>query len=157
MRSVVNFSFLGRLKSDLIKNLLHKLNESLKDVEASGKNLDPDKVLRIIKALENLLPFVLVFCVKNESVLNRIDKDMAMELSMINFDMSTLHDFQVAFFRTRTAETMQQRNESKVFLQVRFQRRNDALRIRQTDGGAPQNNLARARLDNRHSVSILTD
>lgn len=78
-------SFLGRLKSDLIKNLLHKLNESLKDVEASGRNLDPDKVLRIIKVLEHLLPFVLMFCAANERVLERIDRNMAMELSMFYY------------------------------------------------------------------------
>lgn len=68
-----------------MKNLLHKLNESLKDVEASGRNLDPDRVLRIIKVLEHLLPFVLMFCAANEIVFNRIDRNMAMDLSMLVF------------------------------------------------------------------------
>lgn len=61
------------------------MNESLKDVEASGRNLDPDRVLRIIKVLEHLLPFILMFCAVNENVLNRIDRNMAMDLSMLHF------------------------------------------------------------------------
>lgn len=76
---------LGRLKSDLMKNLLYKLNESLKDVEASGRNLDPDRVLRIIKVLKHLLPFLLMFCAANEIVFNRIDRNMAMDLSTLVF------------------------------------------------------------------------
>lgn len=69
----------------MIKNLLQKLNESLKDVEASGRNLDPDRVLRIIKVLVHLLPFVLMFCAVNENVLGRIDRDMVMDLSKYSF------------------------------------------------------------------------
>lgn len=68
-----------------MKNLLHRLNESLKDVEASGRNLDPDRVLRIIKVLEHLLPFVLMFCAASDNVFSRIDPNMAMDLSKTIF------------------------------------------------------------------------
>lgn len=75
--------FLGRLRSDLIKHLLCKLNESLKDTEVT-KDIDSDKVLRIINVLERLLPFVLILCVSNENVLERVDIDMAIDLRKSN-------------------------------------------------------------------------
>lgn len=80
---------LGRIQTDLIKQLLHKLNESLKDTEVS-KDIDSEKVLRIIGVLEQLLPFILFFCVSNEQILGRVEKDMAIELSKLIIFMVSL-------------------------------------------------------------------
>lgn len=73
-------TFTGRLQSDLIKSLLHKLNNTLKDGESLGKQLAEDKILRIIKILEHLLPFLLMFSITNSNVLNQIEKEMTMEI-----------------------------------------------------------------------------
>lgn len=73
-----------RLQSDLIKQLLYKLNKSLKDTppESQTKVLQsPDRVIRIISVLDHLLPFVLMYVTNNEIILSRIEKEMTIELS----------------------------------------------------------------------------
>lgn len=75
---------LDRLHSDLIKQLLYKLNKVLKagQLESQSKiESSTNSVVRIIHTLDHLLPFVLVYVAHNEAVLSRIENDMTIQLS----------------------------------------------------------------------------
>lgn len=70
------------MSSSLLKHLLNKFNDYLKDAESPSKiNQQSDKILKIVNVIENLLPFLLVSVSTYEKVLNNIEKDMTIELS----------------------------------------------------------------------------
>lgn len=81
----------GRLQSSLLKHLLHKLNDLLKDTSEVGSmttkqqivNQPPasDRIIRIVNVLENLLPFLVMSVASQDNILSNIEKDMAIELS----------------------------------------------------------------------------
>jgi hypothetical protein len=62
----------------LLKQVLHKLNDHLKDVETNRMS---DKILCITDVLENLMPFLLMSVVTQEDILLNIEKDMAIKMS----------------------------------------------------------------------------
>jgi hypothetical protein len=68
---------IGRLRSHLLKQVLHKLNDHLKDVETNRMS---DKILCITDVLENLMPFLLMSVVTQEDILLNIEKDMAIKM-----------------------------------------------------------------------------
>ncbi|EFA00181.1 RAB11-binding protein RELCH homolog [Tribolium castaneum] len=68
---------IGRLKSHLIKYLLHKLSDYSRDFESSKQS---NKILCIIEVLEALMPFVLISVVLHEQVVSNIEKDMTIDL-----------------------------------------------------------------------------
>ncbi|KAK5642547.1 hypothetical protein RI129_008714 [Pyrocoelia pectoralis] len=65
---------LDRLQTDLIKQLLYKLNKYLKD-EASECY-----AVHLVNVIDNLLPFVLVYVCSYHKILDNIEKDMAIEI-----------------------------------------------------------------------------
>lgn len=83
---VAKWSFdIGRLRSELIKNLLQRINDALKNMKDESPNkhkLFPDVILRVIGVLNTLLPFLLISVANNSVVLDRIEKDMIIDLSM---------------------------------------------------------------------------
>ncbi|XP_017781128.1 PREDICTED: lisH domain and HEAT repeat-containing protein KIAA1468 homolog isoform X1 [Nicrophorus vespilloides] len=75
---------IGRLKSDLIKNLLHKLNNTLKMLknESPSKAIpSPEMALKLIQVINELLPFILMFVTDNEIVLDRVETGMKIDLT----------------------------------------------------------------------------
>lgn len=70
------------MSSSLLKHLLNKFNDYLKDGDSPNKiNQQSDKILKIVNVIENLLPFLLISVSKYDKVLANIEKDMAIELS----------------------------------------------------------------------------
>uniref|UniRef100_A0A1Y1KW97 Uncharacterized protein n=1 Tax=Photinus pyralis TaxID=7054 RepID=A0A1Y1KW97_PHOPY len=65
---------LDRLQTDLIKQLLYKLNKYLKDETSECY------AVHLVNAIDNLLPFVLVHVCSYHKILDNIEKDMAIEI-----------------------------------------------------------------------------
>ncbi|XP_022908904.2 RAB11-binding protein RELCH homolog [Onthophagus taurus] len=78
-RWALNIDF---LTSHLIKSLLQKLNYYLKGskTESPTKTIYPELVIKIMNVLNRLLPFILMYVANKPYVLERIEKDMAIEI-----------------------------------------------------------------------------
>lgn len=68
------------MQTDLVKQLLYKLNKDLKDPHLESQ--DKDKIVRLVNVLDHLLPYILFYVINDEKIINNIEKHMAIELSM---------------------------------------------------------------------------
>ncbi|KRT83820.1 hypothetical protein AMK59_3189, partial [Oryctes borbonicus] len=73
----------GYLKTRLLKNLLHKLNDYLKIIKQespSKSNSYSDLVVKLLVVLDHLLPHVLMYVINVTNVIERTEKDAKMEI-----------------------------------------------------------------------------
>ncbi|KAF5306430.1 hypothetical protein FQR65_LT07342 [Abscondita terminalis] len=65
---------LERLQSDLIKQLLYKLNKHLKDEGSETQ------AVHLVNVIDNLFPFILLYVCSYHKILDHIEKDMTIEI-----------------------------------------------------------------------------
>ncbi|KAL1489480.1 hypothetical protein ABEB36_014368 [Hypothenemus hampei] len=70
----------GHLSSSLLKNLLHKLNNHVKNLESQSKVIEVDGIHKVLTVIDNLLPFLVILVVCNETIISNIEKDVVVPL-----------------------------------------------------------------------------
>lgn len=74
------------LKTRLITNLLHKLNDYLKIVkqESPTKTNYSDLVVRVLSVLDHVLPHIFMSIINVADVMDKIDVELTVEISKLN-------------------------------------------------------------------------
>lgn len=92
---------IGILNSSLLKNLLHLLNNYIKNTESQTKlSQATEKVHRVVCVIDNLLPFLLISVAFNEHVISNIEKDISVELRSDFVKLCTPLTNPVSFHKT---------------------------------------------------------
>lgn len=94
--------FLDKLHSILIKNLLHKLNQLVKLSQSESptkKQLSSDEsIIQVINVLDTLLPFLLVYIASSDSIINRINEDLIVEIRKLLYFIASIFVFLYFYF-----------------------------------------------------------